>query len=145
MIFHCLNRGNDRRELFSDDADYAAFERVLESALEAVPVRLLAYRVMPNHWHLLPRPRKVKGSPQERGMMSQWPVKRRADWLAWVNEPQTATELAALRESARRGRPFGGPAWQAETAASLRLQSTFRPPGRPKKKQEPEEGKKPAK
>ena len=42
MVFHCLNRGNDRRELFFDDVDYAAFERVLESALEAVPVRLLA-------------------------------------------------------------------------------------------------------
>jgi hypothetical protein len=32
MVFHCLNRGNDRRELFADDADYAAFERVLEGA-----------------------------------------------------------------------------------------------------------------
>jgi len=49
VIFHCLNRGNDRRELFADDADYAAFERVLESALQAVPVRLLAYCLMPNH------------------------------------------------------------------------------------------------
>jgi REP element-mobilizing transposase RayT len=53
VIFHCLNRGNDRRELFADDAGYAAFERVLESAPEAVPVRLLAYCLMPNHWHLL--------------------------------------------------------------------------------------------
>jgi len=48
----------------------------------------------------------------------------------------------ALRESARRGRPFGGPAWQAETAARLKLQSTFRPPGGPKKKSEPEKGRK---
>jgi putative transposase len=53
MIFHCLNRGNDRRELFADNGDYAAFERVLASTLEAVPVRLLAYCLMPNHWHLL--------------------------------------------------------------------------------------------
>jgi putative transposase len=49
MVFHCLNRGNDRRELFFDDADYAAFERVLESALDVVPVWLLAYCLMPNH------------------------------------------------------------------------------------------------
>jgi len=48
VIFHCLNRGNDRPELFADDADYAAFERVVESGLEAVPVRLLAYCVVPN-------------------------------------------------------------------------------------------------
>jgi len=59
-------------------------------------------------------------------------------------EPQTDKELAELRESARRGRPFGGPAGQAETAAQLRLQGTFRPPGRPKKV-EPEKGKETAK
>jgi len=74
--------------------------------------------------------------------MSEWPVKRPGDGLKWVNEAQTAKELDALRESARRGRPFGGPAWQAETAARLKLQSTFRPPGRPKKKPEPEKGRK---
>ncbi len=69
-------------------------------------------------------------------------MRRPADWLKWINEPQTAKELAELRESARRGCPFGGPAWQAETAARLKLQSTFRPPGRPKKKAEPEKAKK---
>jgi putative transposase len=53
MIFHCLNRGNDRREIFTDAPDYAAFERVLEASLAVVPVRLLAYCLMPNHWHLL--------------------------------------------------------------------------------------------
>ncbi|HEX4125334.1 MAG TPA: transposase, partial [Tepidisphaeraceae bacterium] len=57
-IFHCLNRGNDRRELFADDGDYADFERVLASTLKAVPVRLLAYCLMPNHWHLLLWPKK---------------------------------------------------------------------------------------
>ena len=56
-MFHCLNRGNDRRRLFDDDSDYAAFERVMEASLEQVPVRLLAYCLMPNHWHLLLWPR----------------------------------------------------------------------------------------
>src|SRR5665213_1677025 len=58
MIFHCLNRGNDRRAIFDDPGDYAAFERVLEKTLELVPVRLLAYCLMPNHWHLVLWPRK---------------------------------------------------------------------------------------
>ncbi len=60
MVFHCLNRGNDRRQIFDDDGDFAAFERVervLEATLEIVPVRLLAYCLMPNHWHLLLWPR----------------------------------------------------------------------------------------
>ena len=47
MIFHCLNRGNDRRAVFDDSGDYAAFERVLEKTLELVPIRLLAYCLMP--------------------------------------------------------------------------------------------------
>ena len=58
VISHCLNRGNDRRDLFAGDGDFAAFERVIEMSLEAVPTRLLAYCLMHNHWHLLLWPRK---------------------------------------------------------------------------------------
>ncbi|HEX5244708.1 MAG TPA: transposase [Tepidisphaeraceae bacterium] len=57
VIFHCLNRGNDQRDLFDDEADFAAFERVMQASLEAVPVRLLGYCLMGNHWHLLLWPR----------------------------------------------------------------------------------------
>ena len=57
-MFHVLNRGVGRQELFADDGDYAAFERVLAESLERVPVSLLAYCLMPNHWHLVLRPQK---------------------------------------------------------------------------------------
>jgi len=53
MVFHVLNRGVGRRGIFEKDEDYAAFERVMAHALTAEPVRLLAYCLMPNHWHLL--------------------------------------------------------------------------------------------
>lgn len=53
MIYHVLNRGNGRRRLFLKDGDYAAFEQVLKEGLERYPVRLLAYCLMPNHWHLV--------------------------------------------------------------------------------------------
>jgi hypothetical protein len=36
--------------------------------------------------------------------MSEWP-EQPADWLTWVNERQTANELAELRESARVAAP----------------------------------------
>jgi putative transposase len=212
MVFHCLNRGNDRRQIFDDAGDFAAFERVLQVTLEIIPVRLLAYCLMPNHWHLVLWPRKdgelgafmqrlttthvrrwhrhrhsdgrghlyqgtyksfpvqddrhllvmgryvernalraglveraedwqwsslwrrEKGSAQERGILNEWPIQRPRDWLSWVNKPQTQKELAAVRESIQRGRPFGEPTWQAVTAAQLSLESTFRPRGRPKKK-----------
>lgn len=43
--------------------------------------------------------------------MSESPVQRPADWLTWVNEPQTANELAELRES--------GAAWPPLRRAGL--------------------------
>jgi len=57
MVYHVLNRANARRMLFNDDGDYAAFERVLGQACERGHIRLLAYCVMPNHWHLVVWPR----------------------------------------------------------------------------------------
>ncbi len=57
MIFHVLNRGVGRRGIFEKDELYAAFERVMAHALTAESVRLPAYCLMPNHWHLLPCPR----------------------------------------------------------------------------------------
>lgn len=39
--------------LFATSGDYEAFERVLLETLELRPMRLLAYCVMPNHWHLV--------------------------------------------------------------------------------------------
>lgn len=37
--------------IFRNEADYVAFERVLEEAVARVAMRLLSYCVMPNHWH----------------------------------------------------------------------------------------------
>ena len=53
MIFHVLNRGNARDRIFEDDADYAAFEKVLAETQAEVFVRILSYCLMPNHWHLV--------------------------------------------------------------------------------------------
>ena len=60
MVQHVLNRGNGRMMLFHKPADYAAFANLLADAHERVPgVRLLAYCLMPNHWHLVLRPSKA--------------------------------------------------------------------------------------
>jgi putative transposase len=58
VIYHVLNRGNGRMRLFFKDGDYAAFLNLLARVKEAVPVGLLAFCLMPNHWHLVLRPRK---------------------------------------------------------------------------------------
>lgn len=52
-MFHALNRANAGLTLFESDGDYAAFEQVLEQARARTGIRLLAYALMPNHWHLV--------------------------------------------------------------------------------------------
>jgi len=52
-----LNRGNARQDVFHEPQDYAAFLKLLGEASERVPMRLLAYCLMPNHFHLVVWPR----------------------------------------------------------------------------------------
>jgi putative transposase len=57
-VYHVLHRGNGRTTLFYKDGDYDAFEHIVAQALDHVPgMRLLSYRLMPNHWHMVLRPR----------------------------------------------------------------------------------------
>ena len=44
-------------QLFHKPGDYDAFEQVLMEGMERYPVELLTYCVMPNHWHLVVRPK----------------------------------------------------------------------------------------
>ena len=50
--YHVINRGNGRAEVFHADGDYQAFSGLLRQACERMPMRLLAYCLMPNHFHL---------------------------------------------------------------------------------------------
>jgi putative transposase len=48
--YHILNRANGRLRLFKKKADFDAFEEVLAQAFERVPLRILGYTLMGNHW-----------------------------------------------------------------------------------------------
>jgi putative transposase len=58
FVYHVLNRAVGRDRIFKKTSDYQAFENVLRQADAFVPMRLLAYCVMPNHWHLVLWPRR---------------------------------------------------------------------------------------
>lgn len=211
MIFHVLNRGNERREVFASEADFDAMLRVIRQTLENVPLDLFAFCLMPNHWHLVVRPKKdgdlgrfmqrlttthvrrwrqqrelvgaghlyqgtyksfpvqsdehfltvcryVERNPQRAGLVARakdwrwsslwilahgssaedpslatWPVSRGESWIGLVQSAQSEKELAALRASVQRGRPFGSARWQASTVRQLGLQFTLRARGRPRK------------
>jgi len=210
-VYHVLNRGNGRMPIFQKGGDYDAFERVLAEALEHVPgMRMLAYCLMPNHWHLVLWPRRdgelsdfghyltlthtqrwhahyhhvgtghlyqgrFKSFPVERDdhyfqvcryvernalrarlvkkaqawpwgslwrrqqpedelqLLSEGPLALPSNWVEEVNKPQTEAELAALRQSVQRGRPYGNETWVDRVVRKLGLESTMRPQGRPRK------------
>src|SRR5688572_3956295 len=54
-VLHIVNRGNDRKIIFPEPIDYAAFLVLLREAREKFGVELYAYTLMPNHFHLVVR------------------------------------------------------------------------------------------
>lgn len=211
VVYHVLNRANARMTIFATEGDYQAFEDILADARARTGTRLLAYCVMPTHWHLVAWPRadgelsdfvrwltlthtqrwhvhrgsvgsghvyqgrfksfpvasdehlftvcryvernalraglvraaedwrwsslwrRVHGSAPQRELLSPWPVAPPRGWTRLVNEPQTAAELAGLREAVQRGRPYGGEPWVRRMVTRLGLESTLRPRGRPRR------------
>jgi putative transposase len=60
LIYHVLNRGNGRMRIFHKPADYDAFIVLLTQARAVAAVDILALCLMPNHWHLVLRPRGAR-------------------------------------------------------------------------------------
>lgn len=208
-VYHVLNRAVRRASLFETETDYAAFERVLLQTVHRVPLRVLAYCAMPNHWHLVLWPNargqlsrfmhwltcthaqrwhavhetsgtgpvyqgRYKAIPVETDahvlhvcryvernalraglvpraedwrwsslwrrcnfctddFLHDWPIPYPANWIEHVNQPQSETELEAVRWAVRRGAPFGSDNWRAEGARRLGVNPEFRGRGRPPK------------
>jgi len=59
--FHLLNRGNGRQTVFHGDGDYAAFIRLLAKAKQRTPVKVAAFSILPNHFHLVVEPESNSG------------------------------------------------------------------------------------
>ncbi|MGA2439756.1 MAG: transposase [Tepidisphaeraceae bacterium] len=212
LAYHVMNRTWGTIELFQDAGDYEAFERVLAQAVaREESMRVCAYCLMPNHFHLVIWPKKdgqlsrfmqwltmthaqrwhahrhsggrghlyqsrfksfpiqedrhflsvcryvernalranlvqraeewrwgslwVRGrnSGPTKDLLAIWPVPLPRDWIRRVNEPQDEKELASLRFSRDRGRPYGEAEWARITASRLGLESSLGAVGRPKK------------
>ena len=56
--YHVMNRGNGRRTVFHKDGDFDAFRNLQGEAAARTDMRLLAYCLMPNHFHLALWPRR---------------------------------------------------------------------------------------
>lgn len=58
IVYHVINRGNGRQEIFHKDKDYEAFVQLLQEAKERYEVRLYGYCLMPNHFHMVVKPER---------------------------------------------------------------------------------------
>jgi putative transposase len=65
VCYHVVNRGNLGAEVFHKREDFDAFVSAIAEACQRLPMRVLAYCVMPNHFHLVLW-------PLEAGDLSHW-------------------------------------------------------------------------
>lgn len=65
ICYHVINRGNAQATVFHDPSDYESFIRLFAKACERIPMRILCYCLMPNHFHLVIW-------PHNDGDMSRW-------------------------------------------------------------------------
>lgn len=56
--YHIINRANARLPIFFREGDYTLFESILAEAKNKYDMRILAYCLMPNHFHLVLYSRK---------------------------------------------------------------------------------------
>jgi putative transposase len=57
LVYHVLNRGNGRMGIFRKPGDYQAFVELLALGKERARIEVFGFCLMPNHWHLVVRPR----------------------------------------------------------------------------------------
>jgi putative transposase len=204
-VFHVMNRAVRRTVLFRTKADYRAFAAVTCESLSRFRIRVIAYCVMPNHWHfvvicdriedlsrwmhwlccthanrwngahatrgrgavyqgrfravpvqknrsLIRVCRYVERNALRKGLVASaerwtwsslaveckncdripveaWPIPKPANWLEIVNNPETESELAAMRTALMRNQPIGDREWREAVApfAGLSLRDRGRP------------------
>ena len=76
VVYHVLNRGNGRMGVFRKPGDYLAFLRLLHEGKKKAQIELFGFCLMPNHWHLVLRPKRGKDLPAYLSWVSNTHVKR---------------------------------------------------------------------
>jgi len=209
-VYHVINRANGRFTIFEQDWMYQDFEYLLNEMREKCDMRILAYVIMPNHWHILLYPqkdgdmgkalqwlgtthtrryhtqtetighghlyqgryksfiveddvhlltvlkyiernpvrarlakqaeawrwssayRRINGTTKEKKLLAELPLELPRNYRTWINTPDSLEELADIRESIRKGIPYGRESWRNRMIDQFDLTHTLREPGRPK-------------
>ncbi len=80
FVFHVFNRAIESLVLFEHPADYDGLMRIMKQAMERYPMRILAYVVMPNHWHLIVWPDRDGALSPFMQWMTETHARRWRDW-----------------------------------------------------------------
>ena len=56
LVYHVINRGNGRQQVFFSEGDYLAFLKAIADLKKRKPFEFYGYCLMANHFHLLLRP-----------------------------------------------------------------------------------------
>jgi REP element-mobilizing transposase RayT len=51
--YHLYNRGNNYQQVFFEGENYFFFLRLMKKVALPAPLEIIAYCLMPNHYHLL--------------------------------------------------------------------------------------------
>ena len=151
-VYHVLNRANGRLRIFRKESDFLAFEKILghlyQGRYKSFPVQsdpyylnVLRYiEANPVRAGLVRDPRQwawsslaVRQGRESAVTLSAGPVALPPKWAGLVRAVLSPADVDGISNSIRRGAPFGAASWVAATATSLRLLSTLRPRGRPRK------------
>ena len=65
FVYHVYNRGNGRQRIFRTEEDYQFFVELMAKAKQIHPVKIFAYSLLPNHFHVVLQ-------PEEAGDLSRW-------------------------------------------------------------------------
>jgi putative transposase len=68
LIYHVIDRGNNRQDVFHKPEDFQAFLQALADLKQRKPFEIFGYCLLNNHFHLLMRP--LTGAPISRIMQS---------------------------------------------------------------------------
>jgi putative transposase len=68
LIYHILNRGNGGQKVFHKHQDYRVFTDLMEESKARYSVKIFAYCLLPNHFHIVAMP--LRGEELSKWM--QW-------------------------------------------------------------------------
>jgi len=152
MAFHVLNRAVGRGRLFDDEPDYLAMERIIDRTFALLPMRIISYCLMPNHWHMVLWPREdgqlseflrlltvthtqrwhahhhsAGTGPLYQGRFKSFPIQQDEHFLTVCRYVERNAVRANLVRSAQRW-PWSSPAKRADKAPPAWLLSMERWP-----------------